>query len=73
MKTGQRRLVWTNKKLKSVLKSGVTKNYLKRHNPGAYVALREMGLLPILFHVDNIEGRHKSPKVDIEKVNDILN
>ena len=72
MKTGQRRFVWNNKKLKSVLKPGMTKNSLKKSIPGAYVALRDMGLLPILFPQTNTGGRHKSPVLDIEKVNTLL-
>ena len=72
MKTGQRRFVWTNNKLRSILKPGVTQNYIKRYEPGAYVALRDMGLLPVLFPRLNTNERHKSPEVDIEKVNTLL-
>ena len=72
IKTGWKRSVWNGERLSEVITSGMTRSHLKKNYPGAYVALRNLGLLPILFPGKGKNGKKGTSPAFDETKRDLL-
>lgn len=72
IKTGWKRSVWYGERLSETITPGMTRHQLKSNFPGAYVALRNLGMLPILFPGKGSRGKKGTSPVFDETKRDLL-